>query len=294
MQTESAPLISLVVATLGQRESICSLLNSVARQGFAPQEIEVIVVVQGRDPSALEDWLRPYGSQMKIVCLGAPPGLSRARNVGVSVAKGDIVAFPDDDCTYPAGVLASVVQMFQGCQELALLAVPYGEVGEDFVKVHPKFSSRPEILSVRNIFSNVSSVGLFVRRERVRGWFLEEIGAGTDLPAGEEVEFVYRQVAGGAFGIYLPHIRVNHAVRLQNDPGRDVANMAVLTLIALRTLSPRLLLRVLGRLVKSLIGGLGWPFFWGRLRGVKEGVRLWLIEKGRSGQAQGKRGSHEG
>ena len=40
-------------------------------------------------------------------------GLSRARNVGLKAVTGEIIAFPDDDCWYPDGLLQKVVAEFR-------------------------------------------------------------------------------------------------------------------------------------------------------------------------------------
>ncbi|MFN2119332.1 MAG: glycosyltransferase family 2 protein, partial [Anaerolineales bacterium] len=98
-------LVSLVLGTKGRTAELSRFLDSVAVQTHAP--LEVILVDQNAD-----DRLRPILAafpQMPLTRLMCEPGLSRARNMGLAVAKGDVVGFPDDDCWYPPDSLEKVV-----------------------------------------------------------------------------------------------------------------------------------------------------------------------------------------
>src|SRR5256885_16760262 len=73
--------------------------------------LETIVVVDHNE--ALLERVRQMGNTVVAVSNAEEPGLSGARNSGISVAKGDVVAFMDDDaftqpdwlarCTAPCG-----------------------------------------------------------------------------------------------------------------------------------------------------------------------------------------------
>jgi glycosyltransferase involved in cell wall biosynthesis len=101
-------MISLLVATLGRVDELNRLLASLENQdaGF-----EVLVVDQNPD-----DRLAPVlaaHSRLAARHLRSERGLSRARNVGLRAAQGDLIAIPDDDCWYPAGLLARVEEWFR-------------------------------------------------------------------------------------------------------------------------------------------------------------------------------------
>ena len=53
--------------------------------------------------------------------LRSAPGLSRARNTALPRVEADLVAFPDDDCTYSPDLLARVVARFDDDPSLGIL-----------------------------------------------------------------------------------------------------------------------------------------------------------------------------
>src|SRR5271166_4981282 len=102
-------MLSLVVATVKRVRELERLLSSLDTQTH--RDFEVIIVDQNAD-----DRLVPVIQQHKgldIVHLRERPGLSRARNTGLGVARGDLICFPDDDCWYPSDLLASVFNWFK-------------------------------------------------------------------------------------------------------------------------------------------------------------------------------------
>src|SRR5271166_5434820 len=120
-------MISLIVATMDRVTELERLLTSLDCQSY--KEFEVIVVDQNPDDRLLLV-LRSHEA-LTIRHLRCSPGASRARNVGLRIAGGDIIAFPDDDCWYPEGLLASVVAWFQSHQEFSgLLATLRGPDGK--------------------------------------------------------------------------------------------------------------------------------------------------------------------
>lgn len=91
--------ISLVLATVGRTDELSVALDSIALQSEHPAE--VIVVDQNGDDRLVPIVQRAREQGLVIHHLHSqPPALSRARNVGLNAAVGDVVAFPDDDCWY--------------------------------------------------------------------------------------------------------------------------------------------------------------------------------------------------
>ncbi|HYK36743.1 glycosyltransferase family 2 protein [Alloacidobacterium sp.] len=94
MQSKSNPLISVVIPTAGRPVQVAAAVNSALQQTF--KDLEVIVVIDGDDQSlaALKSVDSP---QLQILQLPKQVGGARARNEGVHVAKGEWIAFLDDD-----------------------------------------------------------------------------------------------------------------------------------------------------------------------------------------------------
>ena len=113
---------SLIVATLGRSSEIGELLESLLAQGR--DDFEVIIVDQNAD-DRVAPVLQPYAARLPITHLRSSiRNANHARNLGLRAARGEIVTFPDDDCLYPAGVLARVDAAFRAAPSLGVLTGP--------------------------------------------------------------------------------------------------------------------------------------------------------------------------
>jgi len=105
--------ISIVTPTLGRPEEIAGLAGNLAGQSLLPQEW---IVVDGADP-------QDYRSQEALETAGGFPfglnyirhggGTAVQRNIGIDAAKGDYVAFVDDDIRLEPDFLKRIVETFQ-------------------------------------------------------------------------------------------------------------------------------------------------------------------------------------
>ena len=111
---------SLIVATLGRTTELENLFESLA--SLAYPGFECIIVDQNSDRRVKDivDW---WKGVLNLRVVDSAPGLSRARNVGLALATGDVVAFPDDDCWYNPSLLASVSNWFEQHSEYGILTV---------------------------------------------------------------------------------------------------------------------------------------------------------------------------
>src|ERR1700691_3952624 len=128
------PRFSLIVGTKDRTEEFARLLKSLAEQTM--RDFELIVVDQNPDDrlcNLLDEWTSQIGDQgcpddrcirlLHLRCTQGPPGVSRARNVGITHSSGEILAFPDDDCWYHKDTLQRVDQWFQLHKEYGILSI---------------------------------------------------------------------------------------------------------------------------------------------------------------------------
>jgi len=89
------PMVSAVIPTRHRPGSLLQAVESALAQTYAVTE--VVVVIDGPDP-ATESMLQAVNHpRVRVVALAAPMGGSDARNAGVAAARGEWVAFLDDD-----------------------------------------------------------------------------------------------------------------------------------------------------------------------------------------------------
>ncbi len=208
MQKLGPPTVDLVVATVDRTTELDRLLASFELQ--AQDSLRVIVADQN-DEDVLAPVLARHSS-LEIVRLRLPKrGLSRARNAALGRLEGQIVAFPDDDCTYPPGLLETVTRRLAEHPDLDGLvgrtADPEGRPPSR------RFSAEAGRLDRASVWTRGNSASLFVRRSLVErvGGFDEELGVGSDSGLlGEEVDWLIRCLDLGAQLAYDPGLVVEH------------------------------------------------------------------------------------
>lgn len=113
------PLVSVVIPTYRHREFVLETLNSVWAQTF--KDYEVIVVNDG-SPDDTAEVLRPLREAGRIRYLEQPnAGQAAARNRGLAEARGEFIAFLDDDDLWPPEKLQWQVAGLRQAPELGCL-----------------------------------------------------------------------------------------------------------------------------------------------------------------------------
>ncbi len=172
------------------------LFESLQKQG--EDDFEVILVDQNPE-GFLDDLLQTRAKDLNLRVVRSEKGLSRARNAGLRVARGEIVAFPDDDCWYPAGLLADVRSWFSEHSAIDVLTCPTrdanGALSNGTFLPTSRNVRRGQVLYAGN------SNGLFFRARAIAatGFFDETLGAGSGTPfgAGEESDYLFRALDAG-------------------------------------------------------------------------------------------------
>jgi glycosyltransferase involved in cell wall biosynthesis len=197
------PKFSLVVATIGRTTQLARLFETLRQQTC--QSFEVILVDQNSQ-EYLDEVIAPFYTFFPLRHVRSKPGLSRARNAALDHIRGQIVAFPDDDCWYQEDFLERVADTFAIHPNWDGLSGVYADTeGPNGFSTFPK-SGRS--LSPINLWRRSSSVTIFLRRvvvERV-GRFDEDLGrgTGTGMTAAEDAEYLIRALLLG-FSISYSH-----------------------------------------------------------------------------------------
>ena len=154
----------------------------------------------------------PFKNLFPIRRYTAEPGLSRARNIGLTHAGGEIIAFPDDDCTYPPPLLRSVSDYLEtdGVDGISIL------VTDQRGRLSGSFMYRtPRQITFRNVWRCGVSISIFVKRAAAEGILFDEtlgVGSGTIYGSGEETDFLLNLIGKGKHLDFRPELVVNHPV----------------------------------------------------------------------------------
>jgi GT2 family glycosyltransferase len=112
LSEQSTLSYAVVICTLDRRADLLRCTESWLRQDPTPLEI---VVVHGGPSNDLEQRLQELieGAGVAFSYSRMPPSLVRQRNVGIELARGDIVFFADDDAVYLDGYAAAVLDVYK-------------------------------------------------------------------------------------------------------------------------------------------------------------------------------------
>lgn len=215
--------VIICVYTLDRWDSLVAAVRSLRDQTLRAREL---VVVVDHNPELLARAAEQLPREMpgvRIVANRGRRGLSGARNTGVAVSEGDIVAFLDDDAVAERCWLERLVAPYRDATVMATggVCVPVWEEGRpwwfpsefDWV-VGCSYRGLPErTAEIRNPIGAAMSMRRCALSRT--GAFREDIGRVGRTPLGcEETEMAIRirQRLGGARILHVPSAVVAHAV----------------------------------------------------------------------------------
>jgi radical SAM protein with 4Fe4S-binding SPASM domain len=215
--------ISAVVCTYRNPRQLALTIESLLNQTLAPGQFEIIVVDNNSRDSTREVVKRYPGVRY---VLEPRQGLSFARNTGVEAARGEIVAFTDDDAEASPQWLAALLDLYDRHPDAwaaggMVLPIwegrrPWWLTGEMFRDLslldwgaEERALEWPErVIGVNSSF----------RREAFERIGLFDVGLGrkgSEMLGGEETEVQQRVHAMGGRVMYSPLAVVHHRVPLR-------------------------------------------------------------------------------
>jgi len=166
---------SVVVATYRRPEKLRQCLESLVRQDFAGDDYEIIIVEDERNgagQTVVGEFEREFDNLRYLNQDHKGPGA--ARNLGISKARGGIVAFTDDDCVVPGDWLSRLAGGFKRYPKVA------GVGG---------YMEAPAAVLQKNMFAQYES---YVTHQ-VYGAGEKEILGGFEVPTGGTNNIAYRK-----------------------------------------------------------------------------------------------------
>ena len=219
-------LVSTVIPSfkIDSYSDLADAIDSLLNQSYA--DIEVIVVIH-TSKNLYEEIVKAYVTENKVKVLFSERslGAAAARNVGIKAARGDILAFIDDDAVADEKWVEILVETYKELDAVAVggKILPMWLPGKPayfpeelywLVGVTHKGFAEDKIVEVRNAFGPNMS---FKREvfEQV-GLFNENLGfakRGTSYIQAEETEFSLRMTSKFGVGvIYNPEAIVHHKI----------------------------------------------------------------------------------
>ncbi len=107
----TTPLLSVVIPTWNRARLVCEAVESALSQRIG--QVEVIVVDDGSTDDTANMLMRDFGSRIHLLCLPSRRGVGAARNAGIRLASGELLAFLDSDDLWLPGKLDAELRVLE-------------------------------------------------------------------------------------------------------------------------------------------------------------------------------------
>jgi len=254
MLKRNLPFFSIIIPTYARPKQLASCLQAIALLDYPSDRFEVIVVDDGSPESKveqtvslfeterkMEEVVAPFHNKLDIKLISQPnAGPATARNTGAAHAKGEFLAFTDDDCEPDSSWLQALATSFATLRPLDRLgaAQAQGTAQPDMSRGVPRKRGRDQMVGGQvvnalseNLFSTATQLLMnylydyyndvpdqarFFTSNNLAlptAHFKELGGFDTTFPlaAGEDREFCDRWLHHGYRMSYAPQAVVYHA-----------------------------------------------------------------------------------
>lgn len=199
--------ISVIVPVYNRENYIGRCLNALIAQDFCTKQYEIICIDNGSDDNTAS----VVSSCDRVHLLYEPKrGAYHARNLGITHAKGDIIAFTDSDCVVSGNWLQKIGEAFRAKHTQVVLG-------------SRKSAGRGRLLNMADHYENMKKA-FIVSREKpelvfghtnnmaIRGQLFQEIGQFKPIMRGADTVFVNQVVQRHFIKSirYLPEMCVEH------------------------------------------------------------------------------------
>lgn len=240
MNREMKPLISIVLCTYNNADSLNITLSQLAKLDQPKQGVLEIIVVDNNSSDHTAEVAKPFThnySQFHYY-FEARQGLSHARNTGLEKALGEYILFTDDDADIPPQWVTAYYQIIHQYLPDCL----YSKINIIWDKPKPWWfipeytpcfvglDYGNELLEITDIHREFYGKNFCVRKSILidLGGFDPNLGRqGTKLAAGEETLLYRKMIWSGNKVIYFPDAGVGHRLKEREYSSANIKKLFV-------------------------------------------------------------------
>ena len=224
------PSVTVAVCTRDRAEQLGECLAALAAIDYPARLLDILIVDNAPSDDATRDLVADYPSMRYV--REPRPGLDWARNCAVREARGDIVAYTDDDVSVDPGWVRAIATAFAEephamCvtglvlpdeidTRAQLLFEAYGGFGRGFqrsvYKVAPG-QSTARLYGGTGRFGTGANMAFRRRFFEQEGMFDPALDVGTPANGGGDLEMFFRVLKSGHALVYEPAAMVRHRHR---------------------------------------------------------------------------------
>jgi mycofactocin system glycosyltransferase len=206
------PTVSIVVPVYNRAHDIDACLESLLSLNYPESKREIIIV-----DDASWDNTAAVVKQYNVRLIIQPENLgqSAARNAGVKVSKGDIIAFIDSDCIADPNWLTELVTYFHDPRLVLIGGYVDSVFSESHLDRYEKvcsplnMGSKPILGKDKHTIFYVPTCNMLVKKEI----YTQAGGLDEKLRVGEDVDLCWKLMSKGYRLMYVPKGRIKHKHR---------------------------------------------------------------------------------
>ena len=243
------PTITVVIATRERPDLLARCLRSVEALHYPHADVDVVVVDNDPVTDATGELIRQHHADRVRYVREPVRGLAAAHNRGLAEARGEIVAFTDDDVVIDPGWLRALAAGFAdptgtagdpriGCVTGLILPARLGTRTQVMLEAHGGFTKGfqrrcwrldqppaddPLFPFTAGRFGSGANMAFRTEALRRLGGFDPATGTGTPAKGGDDLLSFFRAVVNGHHLVYQPEALVWHHHRERPE---DLDNQA--------------------------------------------------------------------
>lgn len=231
LSLSSLPSLSVAVCTRDRPEHLAPCLNALRKLSTPP--LEILVIDNAPKTQATRELIENSYPEVTYI-LEPRPGLDWARNCAIASAKGNIIAYTDDDVVVDEGWANAIVRIFAQNEEVMAvtgLVVPYeletepqilfekyGGFGRGFTRkwYRPSETERSKLALMHAGSGKFGTGANMAFRRSVFGeigLFDPALDVGTVTNGGGDLDMFFRVLKFGHTLVYEPAAMVRHQHR---------------------------------------------------------------------------------
>jgi len=201
INSKTDPFVSIVVATYNRESYIINCIKSLLIQSYTPEKREIIVVIDPKTTDRTKELLSKYPVTILMASQGGP---ASCRNEGVEIAKGEVVAFIDDDSVADEYWLENLISNFSDPEIVGVGGIypdPNEGVFHEYYRIDGGLGNLPVqgkiIVSRENYMTFPTCNVCYLKKV-----FLEVGGFDPQLIRGQDRELLWRIIKKGYKLVY--------------------------------------------------------------------------------------------
>jgi len=212
MQSADYPLVSVIVPVFNDEAGLYRCLEALSQQTYPAACLEIIVVDNGSN--SLEGVERLVDNYIGVKLVQEQtPGSYAARNRGITLAQGDILAFTDADCIPDLAWIERGLAYFRQPHNYDMVVgrvelFPQDSHNPTLIELYQMVSLFPQERHLK-IFKGGATANVLVRRI-----VIDDVGPfNQSLKSFGDLEWGGRVFQAGYAQIYAEDVRVRHPAR---------------------------------------------------------------------------------